>query len=86
MNAEKGKSVLLDMIGLKCPLPAMKTRRALDRLPEGATLRVLTSDPMSAIDVPHAVTQAGGRIVSQSVDGDRLIFEIVGATRREPKG
>ena len=68
---------VLDLRGLKCPLPAMKTRRAVARLATGAELTVLASDPMSVIDVPHAVTLAGGRLVASACDGDTLTFQIV---------
>jgi tRNA 2-thiouridine synthesizing protein A len=67
---------LLDLRGLKCPLPAMKTRQALGRLPAGATLTVLASDPMSAIDIPHAVAAAGGQMLAQGRDGSALSFRI----------
>jgi tRNA 2-thiouridine synthesizing protein A len=67
---------LLDLRGLKCPLPALHTRRALARLPQGARLRVLASDPMSVIDVPHAVAQAQGRLLSQASEEGVFSFEI----------
>ena len=68
---------LLDLRGLKCPLPAMKTHGAVVRLPPGGVLTVLATDPMSAIDVPHAVSKAGGRLLSGERDGAVLTFEIV---------
>ena len=44
---------ILDLKGLKCPLPVFKTRKALSRLKTGERLTVLTTDPMAAIDIPH---------------------------------
>jgi tRNA 2-thiouridine synthesizing protein A len=55
----------LDLRGLKCPLPALKTGRVLERLPAGARLQVETTDPMAAIDIPHLVRQRGDRLVAQ---------------------
>jgi tRNA 2-thiouridine synthesizing protein A len=43
----------LDLRGLKCPLPAMMTRKALARLPARARLTVLADDPLAAVDIPH---------------------------------
>ena len=43
----------LDLRGLKCPLPAMLTRKALARLSAGAVLIVLADDPLAAVDIPH---------------------------------
>ena len=68
--------VELDLRGLKCPLPAIKVSRALERAPKGTRLRVLATDPMSAIDIPHAVAKAGARLLSQDRTDRRLLFEI----------
>jgi len=43
----------LDLKGLKCPLPVLKTRKALTRLNAGDRLEVHTTDPMAEIDIPH---------------------------------
>ncbi len=43
----------LDLRGLKCPLPAMLTRKALARLSAGAAVLVLADDPLAAVDIPH---------------------------------
>jgi tRNA 2-thiouridine synthesizing protein A len=43
----------LDLRGLKCPLPAMLTRKALAQLSAGAALIVLADDPLAAVDIPH---------------------------------
>ncbi len=79
MSAEKpGETAetVLDLIGLNCPLPVLKSRRALAQMAPGAWLRVLASDPMSAIDVPHMCNQDGHRLIDQTRDGDRLVFVI----------
>jgi tRNA 2-thiouridine synthesizing protein A len=73
---------LLDLRGLKCPLPALHTRRALASLPDCGLLRVLATDPMSVIDIPHAVSQAGGRVVSQETINGAHRFLI--KQRRDP--
>jgi tRNA 2-thiouridine synthesizing protein A len=49
----------LDLKGLKCPLPALFARRALERLAPGAVIEVVTDDPMAPIDVPHMCRQEG---------------------------
>ena len=69
----------LDLCGLKCPLPALRTRKALRRLPPGAVLVVTCTDPMSAIDIPNVVREAGGRLVDTERLGDRLRFRITGS-------
>lgn len=49
----------LDLKGLKCPLPVLKTRKALTRLATGDRLTVLTTDPMAEIDIPHFCSENG---------------------------
>lgn len=43
----------LDLRGLKCPLPALMTRKALARLAPGTALTVWADDPMAVVDIPH---------------------------------
>ena len=38
---------------MKCPLPALMSRKALARLATGTKLSVLADDPMAAVDRPH---------------------------------
>ena len=43
----------LDLRGLKCPLPALFSRRALAQAESGTTIEVWADDPMATVDVPH---------------------------------
>lgn len=69
-------AVRLDLKGLNCPLPVLKTRRALARMAPGARLLVEATDPMAAIDMPHFCTEAGHRLVGRATDGPVLRFLI----------
>jgi tRNA 2-thiouridine synthesizing protein A len=40
----------LDTQGLVCPLPILKTKKALAELPKGAVLEVLATDPGAVSD------------------------------------
>jgi tRNA 2-thiouridine synthesizing protein A len=55
----------LDLRGLKCPLPALKTRKALTRLVSGQRLLVETTDPLAVIDIPHVCQETGDRLIGQ---------------------
>lgn len=66
----------LDLLGLKCPLPVLKTKNALRNLKPGALLEVLTSDPISAIDIPNLVREEGDRIEQQLFAQGRFSFLI----------
>lgn len=61
---------MLDLRGLKCPMPALLARRALERAAPGETLVVMTDDPMAPIDMPHMCHQEGYEFVSVSREGD----------------
>jgi tRNA 2-thiouridine synthesizing protein A len=67
---------VLDLKGLKCPLPALKARKALKSLGAGAELQVLCTDPMAAIDIPNLIRETGDALVSQSSEGGVLSFVI----------
>ncbi len=49
----------IDAANLLCPLPVLRARKALLRLAPGQVLRVLTTDPMAAVDLPHFAAQGG---------------------------
>ncbi|MGC3777924.1 sulfurtransferase TusA family protein, partial [Escherichia coli] len=49
----------LDLTGLKCPLPALKTRKALKPLKPGDQLEVHCTDPLSVIDIPNLIRETG---------------------------
>jgi tRNA 2-thiouridine synthesizing protein A len=54
---------ILDLRGLKCPLPALFARRALARCPAGATLAVIADDPLAALDIPHMCADEGHAVI-----------------------
>ena len=71
-----GVDLELDLKGLKCPLPVLKTRKAMGRLSPGARVRVISSDPMSVIDIPHYCQEAGHRLIERSGAQDLHVFLI----------
>jgi tRNA 2-thiouridine synthesizing protein A len=69
-------TTILDLTGLKCPLPALLARKALLRLSPGQRLEVRCTDPMAVIDIPAMVQQLGDRIDSSDRSDERLVFII----------
>jgi tRNA 2-thiouridine synthesizing protein A len=66
----------LDLRGLKCPLPALKTRKVLRGLSAGDLLLVETTDPLAALDIPNLLRETGDTLEAQEpVDGG-LLFRI----------
>jgi tRNA 2-thiouridine synthesizing protein A len=66
----------LDLRGLRCPLPALKTRKALTRLAAGDRLVVECTDPLAAIDIPHLITQTGDVLEDSSNQPGLFVFRI----------
>lgn len=67
---------VLDLKGLKCPLPALRTRKALSALAPGDRLAVVCTDPMTAIDIPHLLNETGDRLEEIRKDAGLLHFMI----------
>jgi tRNA 2-thiouridine synthesizing protein A len=67
---------ILNLRGLKCPLPALRARKALTGLKSGDLLVAKCTDPLSAIDIPNLLNQTGDNLESSSRDGDVLVFRI----------
>jgi len=66
----------LDLSGLKCPLPALRTRKALRSLQAGDRLRVICTDPLSLIDIPNLIRETGDILEDQRQDGTTTAFSI----------
>ena len=66
----------LDASGLNCPLPVLKARKILIGMRPGEVLEVVTTDPMSVVDMPVFCAQAGHAIVREEKHDNRFIFTI----------
>jgi tRNA 2-thiouridine synthesizing protein A len=66
----------INLRGLKCPLPALRARKALSRLPAGDVLVVECTDPLAEIDIPNLVRETGDTLEGRAQDGDVLVFRI----------
>lgn len=65
----------LDLKGLKCPLPVLRLRRYLrDHVAIGEQVCVYTTDPMSTLDIPHFLNEAGQKLVSSTPDSAYSTF------------
>jgi tRNA 2-thiouridine synthesizing protein A len=71
----------LDLTGLKCPLPALKTRKALKPLQPGECIEVHCTDPLSVIDIPNLVRETGDKIEIAERSGQRIVFLIEKASQ-----
>ena len=64
----------LDTKGLNCPLPILKTKKALNGLAAGQILEVLSTDPGSVADFEAFCRTTGNELVEQVQEDDVYRF------------
>jgi tRNA 2-thiouridine synthesizing protein A len=67
---------VLNLRGLRCPLPALKTRKALKGLAAGDRLVVECTDPLSTIDIPNLLRETGDVLEGDAREQDVFVFRI----------
>ena len=67
---------ILNLRGLKCPLPALRARKALTALKTDDVLIAECTDPLTAIDIPNLLRETGDTMVSSVREGKVLVFRI----------
>ena len=63
----------LDVQGLNCPLPILRTKKALSEMNSGQVLRVLATDSGAVKDFHAFAKQTGNQLLSDSVTAQ--VFE-----------
>ncbi len=69
--------VLLQVAGLRCPMPLLKTKQALSSMETGQILRVETTDSGSWRDIPAFVNLTSHELLNQEEQGELFIFYIL---------
>jgi tRNA 2-thiouridine synthesizing protein A len=64
----------LDARGLNCPLPILKTKKALAEMTSGQVLRVVATDPGSVRDFQAFAKQTGNELLAQSESNKEFLF------------
>lgn len=64
----------IDARGLNCPLPILKTKKALADMQTGQVLRVMATDKGSVRDFEAFARQTGNTLLSQSEESGEFIF------------
>ena len=66
----------IDTRGMSCPLPILKTRKAINLIASGEILEVTASDPGSVKDMDSFCKQTGNRLVSSNEVHHTYVFLI----------
>ena len=64
----------LDARGLNCPLPILRTKKALAELSAGSVLKVIATDPGSVKDMTAFAKQTGNELISSAEAGGEYTF------------
>jgi tRNA 2-thiouridine synthesizing protein A len=66
----------INLRGLKCPLPALRTRKALGGMSAGDILIVECTDPLAGIDIPNLLNRTGDTLEETRKDKKVMTFRI----------
>jgi tRNA 2-thiouridine synthesizing protein A len=76
MSAELKIDKYLDTKGLSCPIPILKTKKAMESLAKDQVLKVDTTDPGSQKDMPAWASRTGNEIVKVEESPGTFTFYI----------
>ena len=68
--------IVVDARGHHCPVPTLRLRKALEAAAPGEAVRLLATDPMARIDVPHFAAEKGYDLIAKGEDGAALFFVV----------
>lgn len=75
-NVQDVSEKTLNLRGLKCPLPALRAKKALAGMATGDLLTLECTDPLTAIDIPNLLRETGDTLEGKSVSDAVLTFRI----------
>jgi tRNA 2-thiouridine synthesizing protein A len=67
---------IFDLRGLKCPLPVLRTRKALAGSAAGDILIVACTDPLAGIDIPNLLRETGDALEEARQEARVTTFRI----------
>lgn len=68
--------VVLDTKGMNCPMPVLKTKKAIDGLQSGQVLEVISTDKGSISDIPALLKRLGHELLETKEDSGVIEFYI----------
>jgi tRNA 2-thiouridine synthesizing protein A len=66
----------LDCSGLACPMPILKTKKAVDGMQVGQVLKMIATDPGSIPDIQAWTSKTGHELLEHEQSGEKYIFFI----------
>ncbi|HVN54831.1 MAG TPA: sulfurtransferase TusA family protein [Anaerolineaceae bacterium] len=66
----------LDCSGLACPMPILKTKKAIDGLQVGQVLKMIATDPGSISDMDAWTKKTGHQLVATEQENNKFVFYV----------
>ena len=67
---------VMNLRGLKCPLPALRVKKKLSSLKSGDLIVAECTDPLAAIDIPNLLRQTGDTLEGKAEADGVMTFKI----------
>ena len=67
---------VVDLKGLNCPMPVLKTKKALDKADAGKILRIDITDAGSKSDLPAMLKRTGNELLNMTEDAGVYSFYV----------
>ncbi len=67
---------VLDCKGLNCPLPVIKTKKAIDAMDSGQILKMVATDPGSKNDITAWTARTGHELLSGGETDEGYVYFI----------
>ena len=67
-------NIEVDAIGMNCPLPILRNKKALATMQSGEVLKVKATDAGAAHDFPAFAKQTGNELLFSGTEGNVLVF------------
>lgn len=65
---------VLDCCGMLCPVPVIKTSKAIKEIQIGQVLKMVATDPGAPPDMEAWARQTGNELLDSHKEGDKFIF------------
>lgn len=67
---------ILDVTGLYCPMPVIRTKKALEDISPGEMIEVWATDSASKADIPALLSRLGHHLIELKEEEGRIVFLI----------
>ena len=68
------EDVLLDCTGMLCPMPIVKTSKAIKELQSGQILKMISTDAGSPPDMAAWSRQTGNELLLSTMENEKFVF------------